>query len=74
MPTEAAIPAASAQPATTARKTKTGRGKQAARSKSKKASEWEGHKQTMADLYMKQKKPLDKLRELMRENFAFEAS
>jgi hypothetical protein len=77
--TEPTMPSASAQPPTAAANiqatpTRTGKRRQGARSKNKKPSEWEQHKQVMADLYMKENKPLPNLRQIMRENFGFEAS
>jgi len=51
-----------------------GKRKQGARSKNKKPSEWEQHKQVMEALYMKENKSLPGLRQIMKDNFGFEAS
>jgi hypothetical protein len=54
--------------------TKSGKRKQAPRSKPKRAQEWESHKEAMEEIYMKQKKPLEELREFMKDKHQFEAS
>lgn len=51
-----------------------GKRKQAPRSKPKRAQEWESHKGVIQEIYMRQKKPLEEVREFMKDKHQFEAS